>query len=645
MYISTFAALKALPKSTLADGQIVELVNYAQPGDGGGGRFHWDADSTDTPVASIVVAADEGGVGRWYRHWRHTAVSPRWFGAVGDRTTNDQSAIAAMLPTMDGNGVTARSQSYWPYGAYGVDQLRFDLQGATHDFAGALICGISTADKASVVDVRGGSSHYNGLRVQAGGRLNYESAIHWYTNNVGLHYPGYLTMNQVEVHEARIGMMIGALPTQSVIGGRGDALDDDKAIDAPLSESTIFGLITRNCMRGLYMRQPNGKVTLVGSVVRSELEYDNSGLITGTWANYATPQDSVALSIANDGSELAMLGGMLGNMGKHGYLLQVTGGRLDLIGVTVETARESYADGHSYLSFRQLQDFGFNYVDAPCFTLGPDFDGSFHISDSRILRPTNFASGGQHEVVKSVAGLGLGYRPNPAVVLEFSSVEFRDCPWRSGGNYYMPLVRGVRARFHECLLTSYVDDDPLDDESPLRRASSVRISDGPNRLTDGVDTSFASLPAYPQSGSASSIAGWSFAVTGTGNAWGRSTTALPDIEGVEVPAWLRLTGGTAGSVSAVSSQCDGKPAEAHIVRGFIETGASTAPIKIAVRHYDAAGALLLDQPLFDGPENVFGTVCQPLLFHFVPPPGGEKFALALEAGIGADLRIALPEIG
>lgn len=637
MTFATIAALTALPKSSLSDGQIEEVAGYASLGDGGGGRFHWSASATVAPDGGLIFAAAEGGAGRWLRHAAHAPLSPRYFGAQGSNG-NDQSAIGALLGAIGLAGADPYLTTCWPYGVYGVDQIRFDKGGTTHDFGGALVAAKDTAERASVVDLRGGHSVYRRLRVQASKKLNYECGIHWYTNELPDNdhpyrpYPGYLDMHDVEINGARIGLVIGALPSQPAIGNQSHLAPDDDAIDAPLSESTIFGLKIRDCVRGLYMRQPNGKVAIVGGVVRSDK----------LWDNYPAPDEAVSLTLADDGSELAMIGGALEHVANpaNGYLMQVTGGRLDLIGTTVETYRPSYIDGHSYVSFRQIQDFGFNYQNLPCFELGPNFDGTFRISDSRVLRLAGMGATGFGEVVKSNSGLGQSFLPNLSAVVDFTNVEFRDCPWRAGGASYNPIVRGVRARFDQCQLTHYSSG-----ESPVQTVL-VRLHDEPSRLDGRVETTFASLAAYPQTTNNAFHKGWSFTVSGTGSAWGKSTAGLPVIKDVPVAAWLRLTGGAGeANCTAETAKCPATPGKAHIVRGYVKTGTSAASIGIKIRLFDFDGNAIGEEPLFGGPENVFGAAAQPLLFYFVAPEGAAQFSLHLYAENGADLQVALPEIG
>lgn len=64
---ATVAAMAALPKSSLTDGVAVLCLGQAARGDGSGGAFWWNATSTATANGTSIVAAAEGGTGRWLR--------------------------------------------------------------------------------------------------------------------------------------------------------------------------------------------------------------------------------------------------------------------------------------------------------------------------------------------------------------------------------------------------------------------------------------------------------------------------------------------------------------------------------------------------------------------------------------------------
>lgn len=84
--VETVADLAAL------DGSGAALVlGYHRPGDGGGGQVYWDAKSDAREDRGLVLRGS-GSAGRWIRPERG-AVDVRWFGALGDGTTDDTDAI------------------------------------------------------------------------------------------------------------------------------------------------------------------------------------------------------------------------------------------------------------------------------------------------------------------------------------------------------------------------------------------------------------------------------------------------------------------------------------------------------------------------------------------------------------------------
>lgn len=85
---ANIATMAAVLKDTLTDGNIVEVDGYTTAGDGGGGQFKWDSTDTSSAVQGVIVASDEGGLGRWTRI--HAGELPATaFGFKTDGTNND----------------------------------------------------------------------------------------------------------------------------------------------------------------------------------------------------------------------------------------------------------------------------------------------------------------------------------------------------------------------------------------------------------------------------------------------------------------------------------------------------------------------------------------------------------------------------
>lgn len=88
----------------------VEVTGYWTPGDGGAGDFIFvstDHTSIDNGGTIIVDAAGQ----RWYRKTQAQSLNIRWFGAKGDGTTNDRTAIQNALNA-------GYSAVQIPFGAY-----------------------------------------------------------------------------------------------------------------------------------------------------------------------------------------------------------------------------------------------------------------------------------------------------------------------------------------------------------------------------------------------------------------------------------------------------------------------------------------------------------------------------------------------
>jgi hypothetical protein len=89
------AALKA--SSAPADGVVVNLLGFYNPGDGGAGQFEFVAASTATEIAGMIVARTGVATGRYIRRMEGdpTWVNVLWTGAKGDGVTDDYQSILA----------------------------------------------------------------------------------------------------------------------------------------------------------------------------------------------------------------------------------------------------------------------------------------------------------------------------------------------------------------------------------------------------------------------------------------------------------------------------------------------------------------------------------------------------------------------
>lgn len=85
--IANLRAITYTPK----DGQLVDLLGYYTPGDGGGGQFYWDATSTATDNNGTIIKVTAITTGRWIRLRDAGIVHIDWFGFLNDGS--DESTL------------------------------------------------------------------------------------------------------------------------------------------------------------------------------------------------------------------------------------------------------------------------------------------------------------------------------------------------------------------------------------------------------------------------------------------------------------------------------------------------------------------------------------------------------------------------
>lgn len=131
--LENIAEMTALVKSTLLDGDSFPVDGYFTRGDGGGGRFFFDASNTDTANGGTIIITDEGGTGRWIRIVEDS-LTPKQFGAKADGTTDNSITIQAWADHTYANGLLATDDGgHYKHGTtitLAVAQNRWTFNGA-----------------------------------------------------------------------------------------------------------------------------------------------------------------------------------------------------------------------------------------------------------------------------------------------------------------------------------------------------------------------------------------------------------------------------------------------------------------------------------------------------------------------------------
>lgn len=119
--VSSIADLKALNSGAY---NFISVLGYYAAGDQGGGLFYWDSSSSITQdTGTVFYGADNSAGtnnGRYKRMITPSCeINVRWFGAKGDNSTNDMTAIAAADTYAQAQG--SKPALYFPNGAFKIN--------------------------------------------------------------------------------------------------------------------------------------------------------------------------------------------------------------------------------------------------------------------------------------------------------------------------------------------------------------------------------------------------------------------------------------------------------------------------------------------------------------------------------------------
>lgn len=98
--------------------QIAIAQGYSSAGDGGGGIFWWDTSAKTDDGGTIINPA--GGTNQGWRRIYSGPINVKWFGAKGDGTTTDTTAVNSAIALANSKGAVTL---YFPTGNYVVGPL------------------------------------------------------------------------------------------------------------------------------------------------------------------------------------------------------------------------------------------------------------------------------------------------------------------------------------------------------------------------------------------------------------------------------------------------------------------------------------------------------------------------------------------
>lgn len=117
--VPTMAALRALPA---VFNNLIYVIGYTTPADGGGGFFAYVASDTTTADNGGTIIVD-AGQHRWYREMGGLPYSFEWFGAVNDGTADSPTDNTISITNCLNAAVAAGAAAYCPSGSFLISRI------------------------------------------------------------------------------------------------------------------------------------------------------------------------------------------------------------------------------------------------------------------------------------------------------------------------------------------------------------------------------------------------------------------------------------------------------------------------------------------------------------------------------------------
>lgn len=616
----TVAALVADTSITIGD--YCSTAGYFAPGDGGGNVYEIVASGGTADAGSLIDLVGISGQAKA----NGAAPTLLQWGVSMDKVSADTGEIQKALDyTAAHAGFLGGGRVNHDTRQSVVSQVTFYGAGAVYDLDQIVLRCEASVATTSAVEWKLGQGRLTGLTVASAFDTSYSTGVHRYTNNLNAYYAGREKFSDVTISGFKYGLTIGGLPSQGLVTyGQGTVQSPGIATDAPISEEFYHGIDIQDCVVGLYMNQPNGKVTFSNSNINAE----PLGWVA---QNGSAPVTPTALVVAQ--GELTVLGGAIEAIQSSGGLLMdlYNLAHVNVIGSTLEAnASPVWMEGGARLRISNIQNWGLN-GDSPFILVHSGWYGDLVCSDMFMLRTAGYA--GSQSVVKAASGRSGSFLPNLSGRLSFSNVEFGEANF-AGGSVYNPLCIGVDAEFRDCVLTTghmsggaYIRD------------TAYRLDTSDNVLQGVIDISNAALPAFGANGNGGG--GWTVSVGGGGsNQWGKETAGMPVGHWGSGGAALRLATSASGAyVEACTAAAPVSAHKAYIFKGLMLSNGSSGNITIRAMAVSWSGANLTSVDLYRGPASGMPTSWSPFMFYFIASPAAASVRIYITVQDGSGVQV------